>query len=46
MTTLKILALAAGTALVSSGKFPENHTVNSNTDNHSIVQKTTLTPVT
>ncbi|MCE4064081.1 VWA domain-containing protein [Chryseobacterium gleum] len=46
MTTLKILALAAGTALLSSGKFPENHTVNSNTDNHSIVQKTTLTPVT
>lgn len=46
MTTLKILALAAGTALLSSGKFPENHTVNSNTDNHSTVQKTTLTPVT
>lgn len=46
MTTLKILALAAGTALLSSGKFPENHNVNSNTDNHSIVQKTTLTPVT
>ncbi|WP_278353907.1 vWA domain-containing protein [Chryseobacterium gleum] len=46
MTTLKILALAAGTALLSSGKFPENHTVNSNTGNHSTVQKTTLIPVT
>ncbi|WP_343686372.1 vWA domain-containing protein [Chryseobacterium gleum] len=46
MTTLKILALAAGTVLLSSGKFPENHTVNSNTGNHLTVQKTTLIPVT
>ncbi|MGI9582330.1 vWA domain-containing protein [Chryseobacterium sp. RRHN12] len=46
MTTLKILALAAGTALLSSGNIPENRSVNSNTDSHLPVQKTSLIPVT
>lgn len=46
MTTLKILALAAGTALLSSGNIPENHSVNSNADNYLPVQKTSLIPVT
>lgn len=46
MTTLKILALAAGTALLSSGNIQENRSANSNTDNHLPVQKTTLIPVT
>ncbi|WP_343643743.1 hypothetical protein [Chryseobacterium sp.] len=42
MTTLKILALAAGTALLSSGNMQENRSANSNTDNHLPLQKTTL----
>lgn len=46
MTTLKILALAAGTALLSSGNIQENRSANSNTDNHLPLQKTTLIPVT
>lgn len=46
MTTLKILALAAGTALLSSGNMQENRSANSNTDNHLPLQKTTLIPVT
>ncbi|WP_374463693.1 VWA domain-containing protein [Chryseobacterium sp.] len=46
MTTLKILALAAGTALLSSGNIPENRSVNSNADNYLPVQKTSLIPVT
>ncbi|MGX5686520.1 vWA domain-containing protein [Chryseobacterium cucumeris] len=46
MTTLKILALAAGTALLSSGNIQENRSANSNTDNHLPLQTTTLIPVT
>ncbi|MGR3854244.1 VWA domain-containing protein [Chryseobacterium indologenes] len=46
MTTLKILALAAGTALLSSGNIQGNRSANSNTDNHLPLQKTTLIPVT
>lgn len=44
MTTLKILALAAGTAFLSSGNIPDNRS-NSNTDNKLPVEKTTLIPV-
>ncbi|MFS4470823.1 VWA domain-containing protein [Chryseobacterium sp. T20] len=44
MTTLKILALAAGTALLSSGNIPDNRS-NSNIDNKLPVEKTTLIPV-
>ncbi len=43
---LKILALAAGTALLSSGNIQENRSANSNTDNHLPVQKMALIPVT
>ncbi|WP_431608654.1 VWA domain-containing protein [Chryseobacterium sp. 'Rf worker isolate 10'] len=43
MTTLKILALAAGTALLSSGNIPDNRS-NSNTDNELPVEKTILIP--
>ncbi|PWW19712.1 MULTISPECIES: VWA domain-containing protein [unclassified Chryseobacterium] len=46
MTMLKILALAAGTALLSSGNIQENRSANSNTDNHLPVQKMALIPVT
>lgn len=46
MTTLKILALAAGTALLSSGNIQENRSANSNTDNHLPLQKATLIPAT
>jgi hypothetical protein len=46
MTTLKILALAAGTALLSSGNIPERLAAKSNTDDHLLVQKATLIPVT
>ncbi|WP_336703282.1 vWA domain-containing protein [Chryseobacterium indologenes] len=44
MTTLKILALAAGTAFLSSGNIPDNRS-NSNTDNKLPIEKTTLIPV-
>ncbi len=44
MTTLKIFALAAGTALLSSGNIPDNRS-NSNIDNKLPVEKTTLIPV-
>lgn len=44
MTTLKILALAAGTALLSSGIIPDNRS-NSNADSKLPVEKTTLIPV-
>ncbi|ROH95329.1 VWA domain-containing protein [Chryseobacterium cucumeris] len=46
MTTLKILALAAGTAFLSSGNIHENHAAKSNTDDHLPVQKATLIPLT
>lgn len=46
MTTLKILALAAGTAFLSSGNIQENHAAKSNTDDHLPVQKATLIPLT
>ncbi|RXM40702.1 hypothetical protein BOQ62_04460 [Chryseobacterium sp. CH21] len=41
MTTLKILALAAGTAFLSSGNIPDSRS-NSNTDNKLAAEKTTL----
>lgn len=44
MTTLKILALAAGTAFLSTGNIPANRS-NSNTDHTLSVQKTSLIPV-
>ncbi|MDQ1857684.1 VWA domain-containing protein [Chryseobacterium sp. WLY505] len=44
MTTLKILALAAGTAFLGTGNIPDNRS-NSNTDNKLPVEKTTLVPV-
>lgn len=43
MTTLKILALAAGTALLSSGNITDSRS-NSNTDNKLSAEKTTLIP--
>ncbi|WP_426477624.1 VWA domain-containing protein [Chryseobacterium sp. CBSDS_008] len=43
MTTLKILAFAAGTALLSSGNIPDNCSINSN-DNNLSVQKAPLVP--
>ncbi|RKE77123.1 VWA domain-containing protein [Chryseobacterium sp. AG363] len=46
MTTLKILALAAGTAFLSSGNIQENLAAKSNTDDHLPVQKATLIPLT
>lgn len=45
MTTLKILALAAGTAFLSSGNIPANRAINGNTDNKLPVEKKTLIPV-
>lgn len=45
MTTLKILALAAGTAFLSSGNIQNNHSVNSSTDNSLLAQKNSLIPV-
>lgn len=45
MTTLKILALAAGTAFLSSGNIQNNRSVNSNTDNSLLAQKNSLIPV-
>ncbi|MDR6456941.1 hypothetical protein J2786_000034 [Chryseobacterium vietnamense] len=44
MTTLKILALAAGTAFLSSGNIPENRSAKSNIDSHLPAQKGTLIP--
>ncbi|MDR4951350.1 VWA domain-containing protein [Chryseobacterium sp. ES2] len=44
MTTLKILALAAGTTFLSSGNIPDNRS-NNNIDNKLPVEKTTLIPV-
>lgn len=44
MTTLKILALAAGTALLSAGNIPKRLAAKSNTDDHLPVQKATLIP--
>ncbi|KYH03778.1 hypothetical protein A1704_20525 [Chryseobacterium cucumeris] len=46
MTTLKILALAAGTAFLSSGNIQENLAAKSNTDDHLPEQKATLIPLT
>ncbi len=46
MTTLKILALAAGTAFLSSGNIQENLAAKSNTHDHLPVQKATLIPLT
>ncbi|WP_126653937.1 vWA domain-containing protein [Chryseobacterium aureum] len=43
MTTLKILALAAGTTFLSSGNFPDNRYAKSN-DNHPQVQSNVLIP--
>ncbi len=43
MTTLKILALAAGTAFLSSGNLPDNRYAKSN-DNHPQVQSNVLIP--
>ncbi|MBO9693662.1 VWA domain-containing protein [Chryseobacterium sp.] len=45
MTTLKILALAAGTAFLSSDNIQNNRSVNSNTDNSLLAQKNSLIPV-
>ncbi|GEJ46141.1 VWA domain-containing protein [Chryseobacterium sp. ON_d1] len=45
MTTLKILALAAGTAFLSSGNIQNNRSVNSSTDNSLLAQKNSLIPV-
>ncbi|MFS4429250.1 VWA domain-containing protein [Chryseobacterium sp. S90] len=44
MTTLKILALAAGTAFLSSGNIPKNHSTKSNVESHLPTQKVTLIP--
>jgi len=44
MTTLKILALAAGTAFLSSGNIPENRSAKSNIESHLPAQKGTLIP--
>ncbi|KAB1229523.1 vWA domain-containing protein [Chryseobacterium viscerum] len=44
MTTLKILALAAGTAFLSSGTIPDNRSVKSNVDSYLPGQKITLIP--
>ncbi|MDR6464886.1 VWA domain-containing protein [Chryseobacterium sediminis] len=44
MTTLKILALAAGTAFLSSGNIPENRSTKSNVESHLTAQKVTLIP--
>lgn len=45
MTTLKILALAAGTALLSSGNIPDNRYVKSNENHNFQVQNNVLIPV-
>lgn len=44
MTTLKILALAAGTAFLSSGTIPDNRSIKSNVDSHLPGQKVTMIP--
>ncbi|PXW12965.1 MULTISPECIES: VWA domain-containing protein [Chryseobacterium] len=45
MTTLKILALAAGTALLSSGNLPDNRYAKSNENHNFQVQNNVLIPV-
>lgn len=45
MTTLKILALAAGTALLSSGNLPDNRYAKSNGNHNFQVQNNVLIPV-
>ncbi|MDW9382989.1 VWA domain-containing protein [Chryseobacterium sp. JV558] len=44
MTTLKILALAAGTAFLSSGTIPDNRSIKSNVESHLPIQKVTMIP--
>jgi hypothetical protein len=44
MTTLKILALAAGTAFLSSGTIPDNRSIKSNVESHLPGQKVTMIP--
>ncbi|RQO42530.1 hypothetical protein DBR39_01235 [Chryseobacterium sp. KBW03] len=44
MTTLKILALAAGTAFLSSGTIPDNRSLKSNVDSHLPGQKVIMIP--
>ncbi|PWN59704.1 vWA domain-containing protein [Chryseobacterium viscerum] len=44
MTTLKILALATGTAFLSSGTIPDNRSIKSNVESHLPGQKITMIP--
>jgi len=44
MTTLKILALAVGTAFLSSGTIPDNRSIKNNVESHLLAQKVTMVP--